>query len=231
MTRQRTGSTHRLTRRGLLVMAAALPLSGCAARRLLDESQPPRLFNLTPASDFTAGLPRVEWQLLVETPLAHAGIDTTRIALVQPNNEQSYFANANWVDTAPEMVQQLLVESFENTNRIVSVGREATGLRSDFVLKTDLRDFQVEYENGDTATTAPTAHVRLAAKLVRMPRRNIIASDTFQANVPARSPLLVDIVAAFDEALDAAMRRAVEWTLRQGASNVQAEPLPTRPST
>lgn len=223
--------TRMLSRRNLLAATASIPLmlTGCAGR-LLNSGEAPRLFSLSPATEFTAGLPRVEWQLLVETPLAHSGIDSTRIALLQASNELNYYSNANWIDTAPEMVQQFLVESFENTNRIVSVGREATGLRSDFVLKTDLRDFQAEYGSGDISSTAPTVHVRLACKLVRMPRRNIVASDTFTARVRADSSRLVDIIAAFDNALEAAMRRAVEWTLRQGASNVQTDPLPQQPA-
>ena len=39
------------------------------------------------------------------------------------------------------MVQTLLVESFENTGKIVAVARKATDIRADYVLKTDLREF------------------------------------------------------------------------------------------
>ncbi|MFM2043920.1 MAG: hypothetical protein RLY86_2496 [Pseudomonadota bacterium] len=225
MTHPFTGG-RRFGRRALIAGLAALPVAACSPSRLLRPAEPPRLFNLTPAGEFTTGLPRVEWQLLVETPLAHAGIDTTRVALQQSGNQLTYFSNANWVDTAPEMVQQLLVESFENTNRIVSVGREATGLRADFILKSDLREFHAEYGGGEPGKDAPEAHVRLVTKLVRMPRRNIVAGDTFLARVRATGPDMVDIVRAFDEAMDAVMRRAVEWTIRQGASNAESTPLP-----
>jgi len=215
-----------VARRTLLGLAALLPLTACSASRILGDGTPPRLFTLTPADEFTAGLPRVDWQLLVETPLASTGIDTARIALGADRNQLTYFADANWVDTAPEMIQLLLIESFENTNRIVAVGREATGLRSDYVLKSDLRDFQAEYNGGRPGESAPEAHVRLAAKLVRMPRRNIVASDEFEARVKAASPRLVDVIAAFDAALDAAMRRTVEWTLRQGEANAAEQARP-----
>ena len=114
----------------------------------------------------------------------------------------------------------LLIESFENSNRIVAVGREATGLRSDFVLKTDLRDFHAEYD-GDPARSPARVQVRIAAKLVRMPRRLIVAGDTFEAEVKAESPAFSDAIKAFDHALDMVMRRIVEWTLRQGAINVE----------
>ena len=44
------------------------------------------------------------------------------------------------------MVQILVVEFFENAKKILGVGREQIGLRSDFVLKNELREFQAEYK-------------------------------------------------------------------------------------
>lgn len=214
------------TRRALLIGAGLLPLAGCGpASLLLQGPAAPRLYTLTPAREFAAGLPRVEWQLLVETPIANTGIDTARIALGETENRLTYYAGSNWVDTAPEMIQLLLVESFENSNRIVAVGREASGLRADFVLKSDLRDFQAEYAGGSVGGTAPVARVRLASRLVRMPRRNIVATDTFAAEIKATSARFEDVIAAFDAALDVVMRRIVEWALRQGAANVAIDPL------
>lgn len=216
-----------LKRRSLLGLAALAPLAACSPARLLNGGRPPRLYLLTPARDFTAGLPRVPWQLLVETPLANSAIDTPRIALGETVNRITYFADANWADTGPDMIQTLLVESFENSRRIVAVGVERSGLRADFVLKTDLRDFQAVYDGGDPTSTAPEARVRVNAKLVRMPRRNIVAGETFEAQVRADSPALKDVVHAFDQATGAVMRRIVEWTLQQGNTNVEMDPLPS----
>ncbi|SNS17374.1 MULTISPECIES: ABC-type transport auxiliary lipoprotein family protein [unclassified Azospirillum] len=228
MTRQKAAMqpVSRLNRRALLGLALLAPLAGCSPVRLLNGGRPPRLYLLTPARDFVAGLPRVPWQLLVETPLANSAIDTPRIALGETANRITYFAEANWADTGPDMLQTLLVESFENSRRIVAVGVERSGLRADFVLKTDLRDFQAVYDGGDPTTTAPEARVRVNAKLVRMPRRNIVAGETFEAQVRASSPALNHVVAAFDEATGAVLRRIVEWTLQQGNTNVEIDPLP-----
>ncbi len=228
MTRQKAAMSHPLrpNRRALLGLALLASLAGCSPVRLLNGGRPPRLYLLTPARDFVAGLPRVPWQLLVETPLANSAIDTPRIALGETANRITYFAEANWADTGPDMIQTLLVESFENSRRIVAVGVERSGLRADFVLKTDLRDFQAVYDGGDPTTTAPEARVRVNAKLVRMPRRNIVAGETFEAQVRASSPALSHVIAAFDEATGAVLRRIVEWTLQQGNTNVEIDPLP-----
>ena len=67
---------------------------------------------------------KVGWQLVVAEPAAERDIDTTRIALSRTPNVIEYFADGNWSDTAPKMVQAKLIEAFESTNAIVAVGRE-----------------------------------------------------------------------------------------------------------
>lgn len=199
----------RPSRRRLLAFGALLPIAACT-RFLPGGGPPPQLFTLTPKSSFDERLPTVDWQLVVEEPDAAGGLQVQSIALRTSALELQYFANARWTDRAPRMVQTLLVESFENSRRIVAVGRQAIGLRSDFNLRTELREFQAEYESQDRA---PLVRVRLNAKIVKQPRREIIASENFEATARAASTALTDIVAAFDDALGKVTRRLVEWTI------------------
>lgn len=185
---------------------------------------PPRLYVLTPKSTFPKDMPAVKWQLLVETPNSPAGLNTARIALQDSPVELRYFRQATWTDFGPKMVQSLMIESFENSGRIVSVGREQIGLRSDFVLKSDLREFQAEYDSTIPADatalaanySAPWARVRVNLKLVKMPQREIVATETFERRVRATSNTMTDIIAAFDDALGKALKSAVVWTLKTG---------------
>jgi cholesterol transport system auxiliary component len=174
--------------------------------------QPPKLFVLTPKNTYDRDLPKVDWQLLVEAPQAPLSLDTTRIALQNSPTTLDYFADAAWTDRAPIMIQALLVESFENTGKILGVGRDAVGLRADYVLKTDLRDFEAIYDaSGDQP---PTVKVRLVARLVKMPEREIVGQwgDIQRATASVNSTDA--IIHAFDEALGATMKRIVQWTLR-----------------
>ena len=189
---------------------AVLPACSISALRT-----PPQLYTLTPKSTFSEGLPAVTWQLLVEPPAAAAGLDSLRIALQSTALKLDYFADVAWTDRAPQMVQTLIVESFENSGGIVSVGRESIGLRANYVLKTELREFQAEYiENG--LSSPPKVRVRMNVKLVEIPRRTIIAGDNFEASTIADSNTLDAIVLAFDDALGKVLRRLVEWTLYSG---------------
>lgn len=198
-----------------LVCMGAAPLPACGISAL---RAPPQLYTLTPKSSFSPNLPPVEWQLLVEPPAAAAGLDSLRIALQSTPLKLDYFADVAWTDRAPQMVQTLIVESFENSGRIVSVGRESIGLRANYLLKTELREFQAEYiENG--LSSPPKVRVRMNAKLVEIPRRTIIAGDNFEATTSATNTSLDAIILAFDDALGKVLRRLVEWTLARGQAH------------
>jgi cholesterol transport system auxiliary component len=206
-----------ISRRGLLggLGGSMLLLAGCEI--LPKVSEPIDLYTLTPKTRYPEDLPQVGWQLIVEHPVAAAGLDTARIALQHTPYTLQYYARASWTDNAPAMVQTLLIESFESTGKILAVGREAIGLRPDYILKTDLREFQALYY--DTEGPAPTILVRMNAKLVEMPDRRIVASNTFESRVPAASNSFKDIIAAFDEALGQVIKRIVISTLTYNATS------------
>lgn len=199
---------------GMVGGAALLP--GCSAVQLA--GAPNTLYTLTPKSTFDPAIPTADWQLLVELPVAAAGLDTTRIALTENYLQLDYFAQAAWTERAPIMVQTLIVESFENSGRIISIGRETFGLRSDFVLKSELREFQADYVEGRRV------RVGVNSKLVRNPQRAIIAGQTFEQVADVQGDGFIDVVRAFDEALGDVMRDLVAWTLIEGQNNWVAQP-------
>ena len=167
---------------------------------------------MTPKSTFSGELPHVDWQLVIEKPISNGSLDTTRIALQQTPTRVEYFANAGWVDRAPAMIQTLMVESFENSNSIVAVGRETVGLRSDFVLKIELREFTAVYYEG----LPPQAVVALILRLVEMPRRAIIGAERIGSSIRAEKDSLEAVLDAFDVALGKVLKRSVEWTVHTG---------------
>jgi len=121
-----------------------------------------------------------------------------------------FFAKARWTERAPQMVHTLLVEFFENTGKIVSVARQNVDLRADYVLKTELGEFQAEYSDKGEV---PHVWVKLNAKLVHMPARTIIASETFEAHYAVGGPAMMDIVVAFDDTLNKMLKKSVLWTM------------------
>ena len=204
------GMAH-VKRRGRLVAGslAFAFVSACGAGISGLAAPPPELYNLTPKSTFRSDLPKVDWQLVVNLPRTAGGLDEVRIAVREHPTRLQYFAGVRWTDRAPAMIQSLLVESFENSERIIAVDKQAIGLRSDFDLRSELREFQAEY----FGENAPLVRVRVNVKLVKQPRRTIIASKSFEATKSIEGKGMVAITAAFDDALGKVLKGVVEWTL------------------
>ena len=208
-----------------LALSGCLLLGACATALQLATADPPRLYDLTPKSTFADGLPTVPGRLSVEVPTATAGLNSARIALRPTPTTLEYYAGASWIDVVPVMVQNLLLESLDNSGRIDVLGREVVGVRAAHAHQAHVRVCQAEY---DTAGP-PLVRVRLQARLIRLPRRTSLAATSEEFAVRARNTSLPAIVEAFDEAFGKALKRIVEWTVSE-AARAQTEAASTRPT-
>lgn len=208
------GGEQNPPRRRVLRMIGWLPAAAVAAGCDLPALNPTpiKLYTLTPKTTFGPDLPKVDWQLLVELPIAAAALNTARIALQQTPLTIEYYANASWTDQAPNLIQNLIIESFESSGRIEAVGMQVIGLRGDFVLMTELREFQAQY----FATEKPLIRVGINAKLVKMPERTIVGLHRMERTALAVENSLDDVVMAFDVALGKVLKELVDWTLMTG---------------
>ena len=194
---------------GLIAGSVGQSVTGCGLI-----GPPPRQFTLTPVADFPRGLPPVKWSVVVDEPTAARQIDTSRIALMSGPFEVEYYADVEWTDSAPAMVQLLLVQSFQNTGRLPVVAPSRQTLATDFLLLSNLRKFQVENDVSGT----PQATVVIEATLLRMPRRTPVATARFEKATRINSKSTETVTAAFDASLGDVMRRVVDWTIQQGSS-------------
>jgi cholesterol transport system auxiliary component len=199
-----------LSRRCVLGAPSCLiPLTGCT---LLFPPSAPQLYRLTPRIDDAPYEPYVHKQLVIAVPVAPQSLDTDRIALSRNPPTLDYFAGAVWTDRAPVLLQGLLVEAFENGDRIVGVGRDSSGLNADYLLETELRKFEAHYTG--TSTQLPTVAVSMVAKLVKMSDRQVIGRRITAEQATAARNDLDSIVDAFDVAVGRILSKIVDWTLR-----------------
>ena len=121
-----------------------------------------------------------------------------------------YYANAAWDDRLPLLLQKLLLETFDMSGRIVSVGRDTAGFETDYLLQTEVRNFEAHY---DTPEGAPKIMVSLQAKLARLTQRDIVGTLNATHEAQASANNLDSIVLAFDEATAPAVAEIAAWTL------------------
>lgn len=200
--------TFSFSRRGLLLGGVALTLSACSG--IIGPDGPPaQIYVLQPTLGPVNG-PTVTWDLAVEQPTCDDSLARQRIAIYR-GDTMDYYADAEWTDEAPKLVQSLLVQAFEKSGHISGVARDSDGLHTDYMLQLELRDFGARYDAPDGA---PTAVVTIVARMLKAPGREVIAALNSSHQARASENKIPAAVAAFNQATGEAMEEIVAWALR-----------------
>ena len=190
-----------------------MTLGGCV-QLLPPPPAPPQIIKLNPEILVDESIPSVKWQLVVAEPLAPQPLDSTKIVVQKTSPKLTqYFDHIQgkeWTERLPPMVQSLIIEGFEQSGKILGVGRPTQGLTPTYILLITIYDFQVDY--GD-ASSVPMVHLRMTAKLMSPQTRKVIASNTFEQKLTSKNDSFSAIIDGFDEALSHSISDIVHWTL------------------
>ena len=184
-----------MNRKGAIVAGLAVLCVGCGS--LLKTDLPPSTsYVLAPAPAASAGVTRSEADLSIGRPDLAPGLDTERIAVLK-GRQLDYYRGALWGGRATEIVQTLLVDSFNDQQLFRSVTTEQSRVASEYVLDVSVRDFQAEYASDNDP---PTARVTILGRLIRVVDRQLV--DTFSATAQSKASdnRLGAVVAAFETA-------------------------------
>jgi cholesterol transport system auxiliary component len=196
-----------LSRRRLLAAASCVvPLAGCS---VLPASHAAQIYRLSPSVSDPPNQPVLHQRLVVDIPTASESLDTDRIALIRNRTRFDYYADSLWTDRVPLLLQGLLVEAFQNDGTTALVN--ASTLTPDYVLATEIRDFQASYEAA--GQDQPAAVVTLALALVKMPDRRMVGQTVMTESSPAARNSLDSVVEAFDVAVGKILASSVAWTM------------------
>lgn len=193
----------------IAVFFIPLILSGCFSL-LPKPADPPRIYTLTPKSTFPKDLPELQGLIIIEQPHAGADIETEKITTHLTPHKVDYYNLARWTERAHKMIQTLMVESFENSRKLTAIASDAAKLRSDYLLMTELKEFQTEAYHDPKNIHV---HVAINAKLIKMPERKLITSQNFDRTLISPSTKMDDIVATFDKATGKILKKLVIWTI------------------
>jgi len=156
-----------------------------------------------------------DWQLVVPEPTALMAVNTDKMQIQPAQGESITIANAQWADNLPVMLQEKVVQSFENAGYAQAVSRPRDGLAAGFQLLIDIRRFAV------STSGEPTAEIEFVAKILSKDGK-ILAAKTFTATAPANSAEAPAAAAALNQAFTNAVTELVPWT----ADAVGAAPAP-----
>jgi ABC-type uncharacterized transport system auxiliary subunit len=133
------------------------------------------------------GLAALTWRahrsdLAVARPIADRG--STAASLLNAGRRLDYYAGGKWGANADVVVQDLLVESLRNAGRLRSVQGDASAFVADYLMQSELNDFQAEYAAGGGQ---PIVRVTLVCTLGRVQDRHPLAAFLRPRLLPPRT--------------------------------------------
>jgi len=138
--------------------------------------------------------------LIVNPPHAAAGFDSPRIVYVREAHKLEYFAHSDWIDPPARMLGPLIVAAVESTGAFRAVALTPSAAAADLRLDTEIVRLQHEFG------TAPSrVRFTLRAYLVNVKARRVLASQEFEAAVPAASEDPYGGVLAANQAVQAVL--------------------------
>lgn len=185
-----------MMKKHFLLLLIPFCLGGC----LTSNTPAPTYYVLNPEMIDMEDKRKLPVSVIIERPSVVSGLNTDRIALVKSGGrELDYFAQARWNGQLDKIVQDFIIESFENSYDIVEVDTTSLHQKADYLVVTKIRDFQAEYD-GDT-NSPPTIKVTLVCSILKLPEKKLISRiiKTQEKTIEVNS--MSEIVSGFEELL------------------------------
>jgi phospholipid/cholesterol/gamma-HCH transport system substrate-binding protein len=175
--------------------------------RMTGATTPPRkvVYDLKAADHFDESHRPLEPGLVIAEPTATTRLQTQRFLFASDEEPHDDFANAQWSDALPQLVQAKLLQSFENYDIAHAPLRGDALSEGGVRLLIDLRRFDI--------ATAPDAKVtiELSAKLVDG-AGHLKAARIFEQSSPMDGSTVAQAATGFRHAFEALSKDIVTWT-------------------
>jgi len=175
--------------------------------RMTGSATPPRtvIYDLKAADQFEMPRRPLKPGLFIAEPTATTRLQTQRFLFASDEEPRDDFANAQWSDSLPQLVQAKLLQSFENYDVAHAPLRGDALGEGGVRLLIDLRRFDIAIAPELKATIA------FSAKLVDG-SGHLKAARIFEQSCPMDAMTATKAATAFDAAFEALSRDVVKWT-------------------
>jgi phospholipid/cholesterol/gamma-HCH transport system substrate-binding protein len=161
-------------------------------------------YDLIAPSDFAAPKKPIKGLITIPEPTAVVLLQTQRM-LFSPSAAPPAFADMQWSDSIPKMLQAKLIQGFENYDINHAPLRAMDGLEADDQILIDVRTFQIKSDPDLTAEIGFSARI-LAKDGHVVASRVFVQSQRFDKLDPASA------AAAFDNGFKSIATELITWT-------------------
>ena len=147
---------------------------------------------------------------LIVTPTEASPIyDTTQMAYTSQTYEVSYFSKNHWAASPAEMLQNLIIQTLENTHYFHAISTPTSTGHYDYILNTQLLQLEQDFSQNPSVE-----RLKVRAQLIRAGTSNIIATKEFSVAIPAPQNTPYSGVVAANQATAHMLKELSEFCLR-----------------
>jgi ABC-type uncharacterized transport system auxiliary subunit len=145
----------------------------------------------------------------VDRPQANAFLNSTGIAVLQPNQKVLYYAKGKWATVLPEMMQTAAIHSLNSTQQVRSFNNTQPGITADYKMVWSIDDFYARYAG---KKSPPQIYVTFNCWLIDTDNALVpVASSVFTGRQIASGQGLVPIVKSFNSTVKTILNDMNAW--------------------
>lgn len=138
---------------------------------------------------------RVPSSIKIYEPNAAPGLDSPRMVVIDRPQHQTFYQGVAWSAPAPRVVQAYLADAFERSGMFRSVSTDNDTVKSQWIVETRLRKFNVDLSAGEKAVT------RMTVTLMRSGDRQPLLSLPLESERSIAGKNTEQIVQTFNDQL------------------------------
>ena len=151
---------------------------------------------------------RLSRQIIIAEPKTLESLNSKSIIVKSSaRGTISFLGLAEWIDVLPLVVQTQILRGFENAGALGRVGVPGEQLRSDLLLVSDIRSFNI-IDNG----VQLMASVEISVKIINDNNGAVLAAKLFKAEKPVGVGKSDAMVFSLDKAFQDVLLEIVKWT-------------------
>lgn len=192
-------------------------LSGCSSLvSSLTPVETAKIFDIIPVQETLLKGQKVAYSLSLSEPKSSHILDSNKI-LVKPSPAViQYYDNIIWSDRIPRLIHRRMIQAFEDSQRIRSVGARTDGLDTHYDLVMEIRDFHIEPSDRVDVTSKNPIRVKVTifSKLISERSARVVRSTKIIRVVEIEVETRENIALAFNKAFEGVAVSLLNWTLR-----------------
>ncbi|NEN76352.1 hypothetical protein F9B74_08480 [Pelistega sp. NLN82] len=190
----------------LSIASFAVVLGACS---ILPSNPPTDAYRL-PDSQVSVQFAPKPLGIVIPEPYANRFLNHQRLTVVLENNEVQAYSGVNWVDIAPKVFRDRLVDDFRRARAYQTVVKNDELINLDRLLQTDIQAYQIQYQQGK-----PYVVIDVNVALINRRQGNIIGASNFRQERELSSAQIETVMQAFGEVSDQVNTQILQWVRAQ----------------